>query len=214
MRRGVAVLVFARAPLPGRAKTRLAPRLGEWGAARLQARLTLRALRTALGARCGRVELHGAPRADAQLFLYCKNFFRVELAGQRGADLGARMHRSLARALRRHRAAIVIGTDCPALRPRDLRRACRLLQGCCDAVIGPAEDGGYVLLGARRVSPALFEGIAWGGADVCAATRQRLARLGLRWRELPALWDLDRPEDLDRLARGPACYTLPHPKKT
>jgi glycosyltransferase A (GT-A) superfamily protein (DUF2064 family) len=176
----VAVLVFSRAPQPGRVKTRLVPRLGEWRAARLHARMTAHALRSAHAAACGPVELYDSAR-------------------QRGADLGARMHHALERALRRHRGAIVIGADCPELRPADLRRAARALAGGCDVVLAPAEDGGYVLIGARRVSPALFSGIEWGGASVYAATVQRLATLGYRWRALRELWDVDRPQDLERL---------------
>jgi rSAM/selenodomain-associated transferase 1 len=195
------VIVFARAPVPGRAKTRLAARLGDWRAARLQARLTERALRTALAARCGPVELHGAPGVRHGFFRRCRREFGVGLAPQRGADLGERMHRALAAALRRNRAAILIGTDCPALASRDLRRAARLLRGGCDAVLAPAEDGGYVLIGARRVSPALFEGIAWGGPLVFADTARRLAGLEYRWRALRMLWDVDRPEDLERLGK-------------
>lgn len=176
----VAVLVFARAPIPGRVKTRLVPRLGEFGAARLHARLTAHALRTATAAGCGPVELHDTNR-------------------QRGSDLGERMHCALSGALRRHRAAIIIGSDCPALRPADVRRAARLLAGGCDAVLAPVEDGGYVLIGARRISPRLFAGIEWGGASVYAATVARLDSLAYRWRALRTLWDVDRPEDLARL---------------
>ena len=176
----VAVLVFSRAPRPGRVKTRLVPRLGEWGAARLHARMTAHALRTAHAARCGPVELYDSAR-------------------QRGADLGERMYRALAEALRRHRAAILIGADCPALRPAHMRSAARALAGGCDVALAPAEDGGYVLIGARRISPALFAGIDWGSPSVYAASVRRLEALGYRWRALPRLWDVDRPEDLERL---------------
>jgi glycosyltransferase A (GT-A) superfamily protein (DUF2064 family) len=176
----VAVLVFSRAPVPGRVKTRLVPRLGEWRAARLHARLTAHALRTAAAAGCGPVELH-------------------DTAKQRGADLGERMHRALSRALRRHRGAMVIGSDCPALRPADLRRTARWLAGGCEVVLAPAEDGGYVLIGARRISPRIFSGIDWGSSSVYEATARKLSDLGYRWRALRRLWDVDRPEDLERL---------------
>lgn len=176
----MAVLVFSRAPIPGRVKTRLVPRLGEWRAARLHARLTAHALRTAKAAACGPVELYDTAR-------------------QRGADLGERMHRALSAALRRHRAAILIGADCPALRPSDLRRAARLLAGSCDVVLVPAEDGGYVLIGAKRISPRLFADIEWGTSSVYPKTVTRLEALGFRWRALRRLWDVDRPEDLERL---------------
>jgi glycosyltransferase A (GT-A) superfamily protein (DUF2064 family) len=95
----------------------------------------------------------------------------------------------------------LIGADCPELAARDLRRADRLLRAGCDAVIAPAEDGGYALIALRRCSPLLFEGIGWGGPDVYAETLRRLERLGWRWRALRTVWDLDRPEDLPRLGR-------------
>ena len=191
-RNNAVVIVFARAPARGQAKTRLVPRLGEWGAARLHERLTLAALRTARAARCGPVELHGTARHS---FFGGKGRFRL----QRGADLGERMHRAISAGLRRHRAVILMGIDCPALAPRVLQRAARLLRGACDVVLAPAEDGGYALVAAKRVSPGLFEGIAWGGPQVYERTLERLARLGYRWRALRTLWDVDRPQDLERL---------------
>jgi uncharacterized protein len=195
-----AILVFARAPLPGRAKTRLIPRLGESGAARLQARLTARTLRTARDAGFHVVELHATPSRTHGLFAFYGKRYKVEIKKQAGGDLGERMYRALARALRRHRAVILIGTDCPALAPGDLRRAARLLRGGCDAVLAPAEDGGYALVGMRKVSAEIFSGIAWGSPQVYAETVKRLALAGYRWRALRTVWDLDRPADLERLA--------------
>ncbi len=178
------VVVFARVPRAGGVKTRLIPLLGEHGAARLHARLLRRALRTAHDARLGAVELWTAERE------------------QRGADLGARMHHALVRSLRRADRVVLIGSDCPVLRGRDLRQAARWLAGGADAVFAPAEDGGYALIALRRVSPRLFEGVQWGGAQVMAQTRARLDSLGWRWRELPEVWDVDRPEDYRRLERS------------
>lgn len=193
MRSDSLIIVFARAPVPGQAKTRLIPALGAWGAARLQARLTLSALRTARAARCGPVELHGTARHS---FFPGKAPFRL----QRGADLGERMFRAIRDGLRRHRAVILIGSDCPELKARDLRRAARLLAGTCDAVLAPAEDGGYALIGLKCVSPKLFAGIAWGSAEVYAQTLERLSRSDYRSRALRVVWDVDRPADLLRLA--------------
>ncbi|HUJ87003.1 MAG TPA: TIGR04282 family arsenosugar biosynthesis glycosyltransferase [Burkholderiales bacterium] len=203
MRAGAAVIVFARAPQPGQVKTRLAPRLGEWGAARLQRRLVRRTLRVAQASRCGPVELHGTPRARQAFFLQCAREWGVALRGQRGRDLGERMLRALEGGLRAHRAVILVGSDCPVLEARDLRRAARALAGGCDAVLAPAEDGGYPLIGLRHVSPRLFEHIAWSGPDVFARTAEALDLLGWRWRRLRTLWDVDRPEDLARLAESP-----------
>jgi rSAM/selenodomain-associated transferase 1 len=179
--------VFARAPVPGEAKTRLIPRLGAWRAARLHASLTLRALRIAR--RTGEeVELHGTRR---------HSFFRnldVPFRLQRGKDLGERMYRALAKA---RKPAILIGTDCPVLTSADLRRALRWLRGGCEVVLAPAEDGGYALIGARRVSKHLFEDIAWSTPSVYVDTAKKLR--GYRWRALRTVWDVDRPEDLERL---------------
>jgi glycosyltransferase A (GT-A) superfamily protein (DUF2064 family) len=177
------VIVFARTPRAGRVKTRLVPLLGEQGAARLHARLLRRALTTALEADLGPVELWTTRR-------------------QRGADLGARMHHAFARSLRRAERVVLIGSDCPALRGSDLRKAARWLAGGADAVFAPAEDGGYALIALRRVSPRLFDGVEWGGAQVMVQTRARLTTLGWRWRELPEVWDVDRPEDYRRLERA------------
>lgn len=186
------IVVFARAPVPGHAKTRLIPRLGGWRAARLQARLLRHALAVAAASGCGPVELHGTTRHST--FRRKKGFTL-----QRGKDLGERMHHAMGRSLKKARRVILIGTDCPSLTPRDLRRAERLLQGGCHAVIAPAEDGGYGLIALRRSSPRLFEGIVWGGPDVYRETLRRVERLGWRWRALRTVWDVDRPADLERL---------------
>ena len=90
-------------------------------------------------------------------------------------------------------ALVVIGSDCPALGAGDLRAAATALVGH-DAVIAPAEDGGYVLVGLSARVPGLFDGIEWGGPSVMDATRQRLAAAGTKWKELGTFWDIDRPQ--------------------
>jgi len=201
MNADAAVIVFARAPLPGRAKTRLVPKLGAWGAARLQARLTERAVQTAIAARCGPVELHGTPRAAHPFFRQLQNNFGIAVQGQSGGDLGERMHHALRAALRSHRYALLIGVDAPELRASDLRRALRLLRSGCDVVIAPAEDGGYALIGCRRARRPVFERVGWGGNEVYGQTVERLVRLRLRWRALRMVWDVDRPTDVERLGQ-------------
>jgi glycosyltransferase A (GT-A) superfamily protein (DUF2064 family) len=91
----------------------------------------------------------------------------------------------------------VIGTDCPAFTPEHLRAAAHALRDA-DVVLIPAEDGGYVLIGARGAHPQLFSGIAWGTPTVLTETRARIAALGLKSIELPALWDIDTEADLAR----------------
>lgn len=193
------LLVFARAPVPGLVKTRLIPALGAAGAAALHGRLLERTLATACAAAPGRVELWCTPDTGAPAFAAAAEHWGVTLQRQPPGDLGARMHAALAAALDRGTRALLIGCDCPALTAADLEQAFAALDAD-DVVLGPAADGGYVLVGARRLSPLLFTGIDWGGPRVLRQTRARLVALGWRWHELRTLWDVDRPEDLARLA--------------
>ena len=182
------IIVFARAPVPRQAKTRLVPRLGEWRAASLHARLARHAVRTALAARCGPVELHGTRR---------HSFFRslrVPFRLQRGADLGERLARALARA---RKPALLIGSDCLELGVADLRRAHRWLRGGSEVVLAPAEDGGYALVGLSRSRREIFQDIDWGGPRVYAQTVGKLG--AVRWKALRTVRDIDRPEDLERV---------------
>lgn len=191
------IVIFAKAPQAGRVKTRLAGTLGEEGAARLHARLVERTVRMALAADCGPVELHGAPASHSFLRALARRH-ALTLRSQGKGDVGKRMYEAFRHGLRTHRRMLLIGSDCPAMSAADLRLATRLLRGC-DAVLTPAEDGGYPLIGLARNSPSLFDGVAWSTSKVMAQTRARLTRLGWRWRELRTLWDIDRPADLVRL---------------
>ncbi|MBM3354615.1 MAG: glycosyltransferase [Betaproteobacteria bacterium] len=193
------LIVFSRAPRPGRVKSRLRSALGAAGAARLHAQLLARAVATARAARCGAVELHCAPHCGHALFRALARRHGIRLRTQAGGDLGARMHGALRGALARVDAAVLIGSDCPELRPADIRAAFAALRAGADLVLAPAEDGGYPLIGLRRASPALFDGMPWGGPEVLRETRRRAARLGWSLQELRTLWDVDRPADLARL---------------
>lgn len=191
----VGIAVFARAPRAGAAKTRLIPALGAAGAARLQRRLTLRTLATALGAGLGPVTLWVAPD-DRHRFFRSLRRRGLPLRCQSGADLGARMAAAFTA---EQGPVLLIGTDCPALAPEDLRACADALRSGNDAVFLPAEDGGYVLVGLRRPQPRLFEQVDWSTDQVMAQTRERLRETGLSWSEPRTLWDVDRPEDLQRL---------------
>ncbi len=191
------IWVFAREPLAGRVKTRLIPARGAEGACRLHAALVEHTLATATGAGMPvQLWLAGDPRA-AQVRQWAERF-ALTVHAQRGAGLGERMWFAARRQLRRRRAVLLIGTDCPALDRATLLRA-RDALGRRDAVIVPAHDGGYVLLGLRAFAPGVFERVPWGTRGVLRVTRSRLRRAGLRWRELPWRHDIDRPGDLAHL---------------
>lgn len=194
------VAVFAKAPVPGTVKTRLAGLLGAEGAAELHAGLVRHALATAAASGVGPVELWCAPDDGHEFFARCAADFGARLRVQRGADLGARMSAAFDDAFNAGRALMIIGSDCPALTPAALCAAAAAL-GSHDVAIAPAEDGGYVLLVMARPVPAIFADIAWGSAAVMRQTRERLAQAGVAWKELAASWDVDRPEDYARLQR-------------
>ena len=201
-RDGTAVIVFAKAARPGAVKTRLVPLLGEEGAAALHVKLVRKTLDTLRAASLKNVQLHCTPGADDPFFWFCSGHYGVALHEQAAGDLGERMRVALEKALANHATALLVGTDCPALTPRHLREAERALRGGDDAVFVPCEDGGYALIGVRRVDAKLFDGIAWGTGSVMADTRARLTQLIWRWTELETLWDVDRPEDYERLVQS------------
>jgi uncharacterized protein len=192
----VALAILAKAPAAGAVKTRLIPALGADGAAALHARLIERTVETACAAGIGPVTLWVTPAPPGAYFTALASRFPIGLAAQPEGDLGARM---LAACQAAAGPAIVIGADCPALTLSHLRDAADALRAGSDVVAIPAEDGGYVLIGSRQPQPALFDGMTWGVDIVMAETRRRVAQHGLRSRELPTLWDVDRPEDLVRL---------------
>ena len=192
------ILIFAKAPIPGQVKTRLIPSLDAEDAAHLQGALLKEAVTQAALSELAPVDLWCAPNAGHPAFMELASEFGIGLETQVGEDLGERMLRAAERGLRRADSVLLIGTDCPALSTIHLRQSLLWLGSGKDAVIGPADDGGYVLFGLRRTHPQLFRGIEWGSDRVLSDTRERLSSLGWRWGELETLWDLDRPEDLRR----------------
>jgi rSAM/selenodomain-associated transferase 1 len=194
----VAVAILAKAPLPGFSKTRLAPVLGADGAAALQARFIERAVETARAAKIGPITLWAAPDQDHPAFQTLAALFGVALARQPDGDLGVRMLTAIEAA---RGPVLVIGTDCPALKPAHLRAAADALLGGIDVAVVPVDDGGYALIGMREADPRLFADMPWSTDRVMAETRRRLTRLSLSWREPARLWDVDVPDDLDRLQR-------------
>ena len=198
------LIVMAKAPVAGFAKTRLIPSLGAAGAARLAHRLLTESMAQARGAGLGEVELCCAPDTSHPAFVAQAQLGGVRLTAQGNGDLGARMHQAFVRGLARSPQVIVIGTDAPALNAAYLQAASAALSDT-DAVIGPAADGGYALIGLHcrgRDWPRLFEHMPWSTERVLALTRERLAAGGLRHTELPTLFDIDEAVDLAHLPPG------------
>ena len=181
------VALFAKWPTPGHAKTRLIPALGAAGAARLHARLVERTLSAVRDSGLPfEVRGTGAPPADFERWLGDG----VRAVDQGGGDLGDRLARVPA-------PMLLIGADAPDLTPAHLRAAATALATTL-AVIGPAADGGYWLLGLSRAMPHLFASMPWSTDAVAAETIARLADSGIMPAKLETLHDCDRPEDLAR----------------
>ena len=200
--------VFAKAPRPGFAKTRLVPALGEQGSADLAHKLLTHTLATANAlprARIQQLELRvTADPGDTFFGTWAtenNRDGRWQVSEQQGADLGARMHHALSDALKENNRAIIIGTDAPALSTATIEKAFAALAEH-DAVFVPAFDGGYALVGLRAPIAQIFSQVPWSTSSVMAVTRQRLKHLKKSWLELPGVHDIDEPADLEHLPSG------------
>ncbi|ANB03445.1 TIGR04282 family arsenosugar biosynthesis glycosyltransferase [Ectothiorhodospira sp. BSL-9] len=192
------ILIFAKAPHAGLAKTRLIPALGPQGAAALAERLLNHAIHEALGADLGPVTLLRTPD-DAGAWSDIPLPTRLTTAPQGDGDLGARLARGAARVLAcGQQRVLVMGTDCPGL-TQDRLRAMALALAAHDAVMTPVADGGYAALALSRFHPTLFGGIDWSTSRVAQQTREHIRALGWSLNEQPALWDIDEPDDLRHL---------------
>lgn len=194
-----AVGVYLKYPQPGMVKTRLAATIGPERAARAYARMIEHVLGNVLSV---------LPDDAFEIVLCCDPFrpldeyrklfasYPYSFAPQSGKDLGERLAGTFESLLRRHGAAVAIGTDCIALQPAHLAEVPARLATGADLVVGPAVDGGYYLIAAKRFHPELFEGIPWSSDKVLAETYARARALGLKVSELETLPDIDTAEDL------------------
>ena len=195
------IIVFAKAPVAGFAKTRLARVIGDDAAAALASRMLSETVAQAVAAAVGPVEICCAPDTSHAQFAIEQARHNISLTAQGDGDLGARMSRAFERALIGYHSAIIIGTDAPDLQAKHLQEAAKALT-THDAVFAPAHDGGYVMVGLSRAMPSLFEGVAWSTPEVMAQTREKLTALNASCFELPAFYDIDEASDLRHLPAG------------
>ena len=188
------IVIFAKAPVPGSVKTRLIPAVGEIGAARLAQHMLAETVAHACAAGLGRPELCSSPRPDDPAWAGHLPP-GVRLSDQGPGDLGQRLAAAARRVIDGGERILLIGTDCPELDGARLAEAAAEL-GRHDAVIHPALDGGYVLLGLARTDRSIFDGIAWSTDTVAATTIARIAALGWLLHIGATLRDIDEPTDL------------------
>ncbi len=195
------LLQFAKAPRLGKVKTRLLPRLSEAACVALHCDLTREVFSRVRCAQLCPQELWVGDCPGHALFSELVAGTNVPVRQQTTGDLGRRMSVAVEETLVQPgvEGVILIGSDCPFIDASYLSDALRRLAAGATAVMGPATDGGYVLLGVKCFDVSLFEGIEWGAGRVGAQTREALTRLGWYWELLPTLSDIDRPEDLELL---------------
>lgn len=196
-----ALIVLAKAPLPGFAKTRLQRETGIASAdvARLAEAFVRDTLAVCAATEGARTLVCHAPPESADWFRAIAP--GAGLAAQVDGDLGARMRAAFDRAFAGGATrAVMIGTDAPHLGADTVEAAFAALERA-DCVLAPAEDGGYVLIGLRRACPGILAGIAWSTSRVLEQTLERARELGVRCELLPAEFDVDGAADLERLAR-------------
>ena len=191
-----ALIVFAKAPIPGEVKTRLCPPLDPDEAASLHGTLVLDAVERAKGLAGASLYVAGAPDLAHPFFKVLEGRYGAKLLAQRGPDLGARMKWAMQDAFEQGAEDVLLtGTDLPTLPRARLMESLTLIKKH-DVVLGPTADGGYYLIGLRKMVPALFEGIAWSTAEVFADTKKKIEDAGLSLGLLPECRDLDTLEDL------------------
>lgn len=195
------IIVFAKAPVAGFAKTRLARVIGDEAAAKLAARMLTETVAQAVAADVGPVEICCAPDTSHAQFTIEQTRHKLDLTSQSEGNLGERMSRAFDRTLKTQQRVIIIGTDAPDLQAAALQQAANALTSH-GAVFAPAYDGGYVMVGLSRAMPSLFEGIAWSTSKVMEQTRKKLSELNESYFELPAFFDIDEVSDLQHLPTG------------
>jgi len=192
-----AIVIFTRLPEPGKVKTRMIPALGPEGAADLQRRMTRLVVARASAYCCGTggrlvVAYEGGSAGEMRDWLGPGAVY----VPQTGATLGDRLlHAARTELDRGAEKVILIGADCPRLNAAHLRRAEFGLEDT-DLVFGPADDGGYYLIGLKRLIPALFADIPWGTGTVLALSLERAQGEGVEPFLIDSLPDVDVPADL------------------
>jgi rSAM/selenodomain-associated transferase 1 len=202
------IVIFAKAPVAGFAKTRLVPALGEARAAQLARRMLLHTLREAQAADVGPVELCVTPGPNDPAWASLPPLKGLTWSAQTEGDLGARLAHVAARAIDDDEHVLLIGTDCPRLDAGRLRRAAALLRQS-DAVMLPTFDGGYALLGLRKFDSSVFAAMPWSTDRVAALTGKIVRDLGWSLTIGSILHDIDEPADLQWLPDAWSDFLVP-----
>ena len=204
-----ALVIFAKAPIPGQVKTRLCPPLTFDEAATLHGSFVLDMLeRTKVAAAKLKLPLDRylacSPSSGQVFFKIMEERHGVKLLDQVGDDLGARMRQALDTLfVRGYGRVLVVGTDMPTLPLDHFKQALELLE-THDLVLGPSLDGGYYLIGLRQPAPELFAGIPWSSERVLELTQEKATSVGLKASAIAPWRDVDTIDDLKALIEATA----------
>ncbi|EAT12507.1 glycosyltransferase [Bermanella marisrubri] len=203
------VLQFAKQPKLGHVKTRMQPVLSPEQSVKLHVKLIRHTWQQIQSLQSDQVDVRVAldsedihPAVDD---LFTNTDRQTQL--QQGSDLGERMRRAVEKGLKDYQSVLIVGSDCPAITTQSINEAMLALE-YADHVFIPAEDGGYVLIGAGKVFPAIFSDMPWGTGEVMSVTRKRLDLANEKAIFLDSLWDIDRPEDYHRLIEKDEAFTV------
>jgi len=194
------LIVFAKPPVAGFAKTRLIPALGEHGAASLYGRLLKKTLDSVCHNNDWDVQLWLANNLMPDYISELKNKYAISAKYQQGHDLGERMFHAITNSLRHYKKVALIGTDCPAIDQHLISNTFAMLDEV-DLVFSPAEDGGYVQIAARKIEKAVFDQVEWGSELVLSQTKVNIKQTTLSVAFTKTYWDVDTPQDLKRLKK-------------
>jgi uncharacterized protein len=197
MKTQAALVIFAKAPVAGQVKTRLIPDIGQARATSLYKELLSKTLDIVGEVSFVEKQLWISGDINHSYIAHLKTKHDLQLFQQKGNDLGERMSNAFASVLSSHSYTILIGSDCPSLLSSDLEAGIEYLKNEKDVVLGPAEDGGYYLIGLKEYKPELFSDINWGEETVFSETSFRIKKMNLNMGLLDKRADIDRVSDLN-----------------
>jgi uncharacterized protein len=199
------LIVFIKAPLPGQCKTRLIPYLSAKQASEFYKTLVINCFKNIspldkAGVKTQNntdIAIYTWPDIDNSFIKTLASKYNTSLHLQQGNNLGERMHHAMQHSLQHYKSCVLIGSDCPGININYINQAFSTLSQH-DMVLGPAQDGGYVLIGANKINPELFTGINWGSEKVLQQSLNNASAAQYKTGQLTTLWDIDTPADYIR----------------
>ena len=191
------LLIFAKSPIAGKCKTRLIPFLSAEQACDVYKELITHCLNNLKSLNNIDINIYCHPDTTHPFLQNLSQTYTATLVKQQGDNLGQRMFNAIKTSLKTYDKCVLIGTDCPTLDSTYINNAFTQLNSA-NLVLGPAEDGGYGLIGANKIEASLFENIIWGTASVLKQSLKNIKMAKYTHHLLPSCWDIDTPDDFKR----------------